>query len=402
MRLSDLGKLAFNALKEKRARTILTVLGIMVGPAIVIAMTGMIQGFSIYFQNLILQTFAPNDIFLSPKTPGSLNSYILYQIERIPGVEVVVPYYLIPASINTPKGPMPTTIFSMNVNYVDLVLPSAKPYSGRMPIEGSYTQVAVGYYIANPRYPGQPTFKPGDVMTVEISLPNGQTETMSFSVMGALKEISSFGGANFDQAIYTSDALGRAIYGDQYSGAIVVAKLSDVDQVANAIQSRYGNYVTVQTVQQFLTFIKQSLGSFEALLVIAGASSFIVAFIGVTTTMLTTVVERTREIGLLSSLGFSKRDVLMLFLLEALIMGIIGTFVGTLLGLGGSYVMAEVASRLFSTGPNGTPVSIQPYISPGQVLEVDLTMILVSAIGGLIPAYRAMKIEPAKALRYEV
>jgi len=402
MRLSDLGKLAFNALKDKRTRTILTVLGIMVGPAIVIAMTGMIQGFSIYYQNLILQTFAPNDIFLSPKTPGSLNSYILYQIERIPGVEVVVPYYLIPASITTPKGPMPTTIFSMNVNYVDLVLPSAKPYSGRMPIEGSYTQVAVGYYIANPRYPGQPTFEPGDVMTVEISLPNGQTETMSFSVVGALKEISSFGGANFDQAIYTSDALGRAIYGDQYSGAIVVAKLSDVDQVANAIQSRYGNYVTVQTVQQFLTFIKQSLGSFEALLVIAGASSFIVAFIGVTTTMLTTVVERTREIGLLSSLGFSKRDVLMLFLLEALIMGIIGTSVGTLLGLGGSYVMAEVASRLFSTGPHGTPVSIQPYISPGQVLEVDLTMILVSAIGGLIPAYRAMKIEPAKALRYEV
>ncbi|MCG2907537.1 MAG: ABC transporter permease, partial [Sulfolobales archaeon] len=87
-----------------------------------------------------------------------------------------------------------------------------------------------------------------------------------------------------------------------------------------------------------------------------------------------------------------------------------GTSVGTLLGLGGSYVMADVASRLFSigpnrllsTGPHGTPVSIQPYISPGQVLEVDLTMILVSAIGGLIPAYRAMKIEPAKALRYEV
>jgi len=402
MKLSDLGKLAFNALKEKRTRTILTVLGIMVGPAIVIAMTGMIQGFSIYFQNLILQTFAPNDIFLSPETPGSLNSYILYQIEQIPGVEVVVPYYLIPASISTPKGSMPTTIFSMNVNYVNLVLPSAKPYSGRMPIEGSYTQVAVGYYLANPRYPGQPTFKPGDVMTVIISLPNGQTETMSFSVVGALKEISSFGGANFDQAIYASDALGKAIYGDQYSGAIVVAKLSDVDQVANAIQSRYGNYVTVQTVQQFLTFIKQSLGSFEALLVIAGASSFIVAFIGVTTTMLTTVVERTREIGLLSSLGFSKRDVLLLFLLEALIMGIIGTSIGTLLGLGGSYVMAEVASRLFSTGPSGTPVSIQPYISPGQVLEVDLTMILVSAIGGLIPAYRAMKIEPAKALRYEV
>jgi putative ABC transport system permease protein len=402
MKLSDLATLAFNALKEKRTRTILTVLGIMVGPAIVIAMTGMIQGFSIYFQNLILQTFAPNDIFLSPKTPGSLNSYILYQIARIPGVEAVVPYYLIPASINTPKGPMPTTIFSMNVNYVNLVLPSAKPYSGRMPIEGSYTQVAVGYYLANPRYPGQPTFKPGDVMTVIISLPNGQTETMSFSVVGALKEISSFGEANFDQAIFASDALGRAIYGDQYSGAIVVAKLSDVDQVANAIQSRYGNYVTVQTVQQFLTFIKQSLGSFEALLVIAGASSFIVAFIGVTTTMLTTVVERTREIGLLSSLGFSKRDVLLLFLLEALIMGIIGTSIGTILGLGGSYVMAEVASRLFSTGPNGTPVSIQPYISPGQVLEVDLTMILVSAIGGLIPAYRAMKIEPAKALRYEV
>jgi len=51
MKLSDLATLAFNALKEKRTRTILTVLGIMVGPAIVIAMMGMIQGFSIYFQN---------------------------------------------------------------------------------------------------------------------------------------------------------------------------------------------------------------------------------------------------------------------------------------------------------------------------------------------------------------
>ncbi|MGC9106519.1 MAG: ABC transporter permease, partial [Thermoprotei archaeon] len=316
------------------------------------------------------------------------------------------PYYLIPATIQTPKGPMPTTILSMNVNNIGLVLPSAKPYIGRLPPEGSYTQVAVGYYLANPGYPGQPTFKPGDVMTVYVSLPNGEKKVMSFVVVGALKEISSFGEADLDKAIFTSDVLGRSIYGDQYSGAIVVAKLQDVDRVANQIESEFGNYVVVQTIQQFLTFLKQSLASFEVLLVIAGSSSFVVAFVGVTTTMLTTVIERTREIGLLSSLGFTKRDVLMLFLLETIIMGVIGTALGTALGLGGSYVISYLAGQLFSgalgNGSASGSIHIVPYITIDQVVSIDLAMILTTAVGGLIPAYRATKIEPAKALRYEV
>jgi putative ABC transport system permease protein len=142
------------------------------------------------------------------------------------------------------------------------------------------------------------------------------------------------------------------------------------------------------------------------LLVIAGSSSFVVAFVGVTTTMLTTVIERTREIGLLSSLGFTKMDVLLLFLLETIIMGIIGTALGTALGLGGSYVISYLASQLFSGTPsNGSAfgsIHIVPYITIDQVISIDLAMILTTAVGGLIPAYRATKIEPAKALRYEV
>ena len=400
MRSTDLLFLALNSLKEKKTRSILTILGIVIGPLIVIAMAGTIAGFSAYFTNLILQTYSPNDIFLSPKS-GTLSSYLIYQIQQVPGVQVVVPYYLIPATIQTPKGPMPTSIFSMNPNYVSVVLPSAKPYIGTLPPPNSYTETAVGYYIANPQYPGQPTFKPGQLLTVNVVMPNGQTKIYTFYVVGALNEISSFGGADFDKAIYVSDAFGRSIYGDQYSGAIVVTKSpSVVNSTATIIKEKFGNYVQVETIQQFLTFLDQSLASFQLLLVIAGSSSFVVAFIAVVTTMLTSVVERTREIGLLVSLGFTKRQIMGIFVVEAAAMGVIGSLIGSALGVAGSYAISSLASAIFM-GPFGH-IEITPQVTLSQIAEVDLTMIILTTIAGLIPAYRATKIEPAKALRYEV
>jgi putative ABC transport system permease protein len=198
------------------------------------------------------------------------------------------------------------------------------------------------------------------------------------------------------------------------------------DVIAN-IRIIYGtnlNILSVQQIAQIATIITNALG---ILLGAIAGISLLVAGLGIMNIMVVSVIERTREIGVMKALGFRSREVLAIFLSEALFLGIIGGVLGLMLGGGVSYALPQVLSGAqtqtletigqssgFSmsaqTGAEGgafynmsqmTNFSYQPMISLENVLQILLFAILVSLFAGIYPARRASQMDPIEALRHD-
>jgi putative ABC transport system permease protein len=114
--------------------------------------------------------------------------------------------------------------------------------------------------------------------------------------------------------------------------------------------------------------------------------------LGMLNTMLMSVLERTREIGVLRALGWRKRQVLGMILQESLVLGVVGGICGILLGLGLGGLM-----RL----AQGTLGSIEPAYTPQIFVQAVIVALVAGAVGGLYPAWRATRLRPVEALRYE-
>ncbi len=120
--------------------------------------------------------------------------------------------------------------------------------------------------------------------------------------------------------------------------------------------------------------------------------ALIVGGLGVLNTMLMSILERTREIGVLRALGWSRRDILGLILREALLLGILGGFASVLIGIALAYLLTLI--------PMVGGV-IKPEWTLGVFLRALTIALLLGIFGGLIPAYRATRMQPVEALRYE-
>ena len=120
----------------------------------------------------------------------------------------------------------------------------------------------------------------------------------------------------------------------------------------------------------------------------------IVAGVGIMNTMFTTVREKVREIGIMKAIGARNRQILVLFLWEAVIIGLLGG----ILGLGMSIVLSQGISHIGTTF-SGRPLLV--VITPQLVIGASLFSALIGILSGIVPAYKASKLEPAVALRYE-
>jgi putative ABC transport system permease protein len=118
----------------------------------------------------------------------------------------------------------------------------------------------------------------------------------------------------------------------------------------------------------------------------------LIGSLGMLNTMLMSVLERTREIGVLRALGWRRRQVLEIILQESLILGLLGGALGTLLGLGLTSLLR------FAEGLVG---AFDPIYTPQIFVQAAAVALLAGAVGGLYPALRATYLRPVEALRYE-
>jgi len=131
----------------------------------------------------------------------------------------------------------------------------------------------------------------------------------------------------------------------------------------------------------------------QVVLVGIAAISLIVGAIGIMNSMYTSVLERTREIGVMKAIGAKNKDILTIFLIESGLIGLVGGILGTVLG-----ASLAVAVGPFSKNAGFTlHITIEPFV----ILLGLLFAFVVGIIAGVLPAWQASKLKPIDALRYE-
>jgi len=130
--------------------------------------------------------------------------------------------------------------------------------------------------------------------------------------------------------------------------------------------------------------------------------SLLVGGIGIANTMFMSVVERTRQIGVLKSLGTTNNEVMKIFLTEAGLIGLIGGIIGAIFGIIMSGLISLLGGGNFlSFGPRNSTQGFQTVVTPQVIILVIGFSLFIGAVSGLFPARRAAKLEPVEALRYE-
>jgi putative ABC transport system permease protein len=414
LRLLDYFSYAWSALKDRRLRTILTILGIVVGPALVTALNATTAGLT---QSILsnLEVFGADLVLVQRVGDFNFDDSVVKQISTVEGVKDAYPYYLIASGEIKTRGksfPMdPTrsyTLLAINIEDLEKLFPNIRVKSGQI-IKGT-SYAVVGHSGWNPRDPDIPPLEEGSLFTAVVNS-GSSASTRSFQVSATLDRYGQALFLNPDNQIFISLEAGRLLTGRKsYSGVFLrLAEPGYSDRVVTTIENMYGGDVRVFSITAIAATVQQIIGTLNVFLVSVASMSLLVAFLGIMTTMFTSVTERVREIGLVKALGFKTRDVLISFLMEAVIIGLIGGFAGAAVGTAAAYIIVglfsgpppEARPGSFVVGDGGGFSSITPVITPELLLSSISLAVAVGSLAGLIPAYRASKLEPIVALRRE-
>lgn len=187
-----------------------------------------------------------------------------------------------------------------------------------------------------------------------------------------------------------------------YDNIKVVAKsIDDVAKVQETIKEMgYRSYSPIEYIEQSRKQMEQQ----KLTLLLIGSVSLFVAAIGIANTMIMSIYERTREIGVMKVLGAEVNDILKLFLLEAGIIGMLGGIAGSLCSIAGSNIINEVSKNSGNMEANmimemGITPADASYIPPWLLLSAVGFSILVGLISGLIPAIKATKLSALEAIK---
>lgn len=150
----------------------------------------------------------------------------------------------------------------------------------------------------------------------------------------------------------------------------------------------------VQTSEDLIRSFTNQIAIVRAVFIGIGSISLLVGGIGIMNTMYTSVTERTREIGVMKAIGATNEQVMVLFLIESGILGLVGGAIGVTTGIALSATAAYAASQAVN-------IPIQPYLGLELVLGSLFFAFLIGTVSGVLPSMRAAKLQPADALRYE-
>ncbi|WP_440059385.1 ABC transporter permease [Thermogladius sp. 4427co] len=402
LRLTDIIRLSMKTLSEKKVRAILTIIGIAIGPLAITMIYGVTSSYSDYIVSQI-QGLGQNLIVVTPSQGYQLSDRDLNRIREIPHVVSAAPFY---STQGYYGGKTSNTVFvyAVDPDFLTKAISSLQILKGVAPSPNDASKCILGYDIAFDES-GREVYDIGDVVSVSVfvSTSSGVSERRLNVMVSAI--FAKYGGALFlnpDKSVFVPFSAAKLLLGvSNWTGILVLADSPEnVDSIVGSINDMYGNNVNVVSFIGIARIASSITSAVNFMTFAASLSAFAVAVAGVASTMITSVMERTREIGVMKALGFTDLQIVILTLSEGIIMSLIGGFVGIILGVIGAHILAS-KGLVISSGFFNIVIRTSPKITIGLIAEVVLLTVLTGITGSILPAYRAAKIPPAEALRYE-
>ncbi|MFA6250571.1 MAG: ABC transporter permease [Candidatus Shapirobacteria bacterium] len=402
--LDELFKSSVRSILKNKGRTILTSLGIIIGVTSVILLTSIGNGLKTYVGEQF-ESLGSNSIFITPGrvfdegggfSRGGAGSMLTatFTQKDVAKIERQFKNFLV----------MPA-----NVSFNDI----KSPYTTKKSVEtaGSTFQYGPNNNLSPSAENGRWFTKEEDDKKNQVIIlgnklasdlfPNGSAlgkkiiiKGKSLKIIGVIdKRGASFGGPSIDDHAFIPLSVAFEISGNQDISTIVV-KIPNKDEIDTAkkgltnimLQKYDEDAFSVFDSAQLLNSINAIISTLTIGLTGIAAISLVVGGIGIMNIMLVTVTERTREIGLRKAIGAYPRAILIQFLIEAMILSLLGGLVGVILGSAGTLLI-----------DNFFPAKV----TPNAILLAFGVSSLVGIIFGVAPANKASKLSPIEALRYE-
>ena len=425
MRMSDMIRMALRNLWKRKLRTSLTVLGVIIGTASIVVMVsvgiGMNMGFEEQLSQIgsltVIDVYKPWSNEQQGREAAKLDLATLEEMRQIDGVEVVTPvinqYFLLVSgryvAAFSVTGILPEAMEPLGYQVVQ----------GRCLQEGDTQNVVLGATVAenfyNPKLSAQVRWNSENLKTVDpmndkfqISVDynygtnnaNKQLKNQRVNVVGVLDPNSGDSWSSvmpIDEVEKLVEMQQKANGQKVKKGAkeydtakVKVAEMDDVDQVMQQIQDMG---FECSSLKQSLDAMQETSKMLRMVLGAIGAISMIVAAISITNTMVMSIYERTREIGVMKVIGATLPDIRNLFLMEAAFIGLMGGVLGVVLSFAVSRIVNFIGMQ---TGQN--TLSYIPFWL--AALGIGFAT-LVGILAGYFPARRAMKLSALAAIRSE-
>lgn len=395
--------ISIGSIRSSKMRSALTTLGIIIGVAAVIANVSLGASFNQFFNDEI-GAVGSNFIVVYSQGVNVFFDKELDLIKNTPGVVGVSPINQQMARVTYLSTSRQIDIQGVTEDYDEVA--NLKMDTGAFLTDKDEYVAVLGYEVAYEKFDKKISVK--NPIDITFRRKDGGVVTQKFIVKGIIQDPGTVfvqTGVEPEVRIFIPISTMNQILGtDDYGGFFVKSSSLDmVRETADEIDKRLARNLGVPSrelenddTKPYVMFdqldaleqTNQVSTGLSSLLTSVALISLIVGSIGIMNIMLVTVTERTREIGLMKSLGYTRRDILTLFLIESTILSLIGGICGTFLG-----ICAALIANYFLDLPNVFPVN--------QIITGFVVSFLVGLVAGIYPANKAARMDPVEAFRHE-
>jgi putative ABC transport system permease protein len=397
-------KYAFQNFRKRKLRSGLTILSILIGITAIYALLSFGIGIQNYVDQLADEA-GRDKLFIQGKgigAPGTDVNFFLSKddvdfVRKIKGVNEIVGMYFKAGEVKSDRQKKFNFVAGMDtgsMNFIEETF-TVEIIKGRRLKQGDDGKAVLGFNYQIPDKIFSKAVKLGD--RIEI---NGNP----FEVIGFYSEV---GNPQDDTNVYITNEAFEAVYPeskDKFGFVMMSAQKNTApSDLAASIEDKLRKHKNqdkgkenffVQSFEDALATFTTIIDVINGMLLLIASISLIVAFVNIMNTMYTSIIERTKEIGIMKAIGAKNSDIMIIFVVESGIIGLAGGVLGVILG----YLISSAGGSIAAA--SGFAL-LKPAFPLSLTIGSILFSMIVGAAAGFLPARRASKLKPVDALRYE-
>ena len=383
-------KVSLKNIVSNKLRSSLTMLGLIIGIISVILLVGIGTGATSNVTSSV-QSLGTGTLTLTIDSDSdtSLEYEDLDEFLKIPNVSMYAPYKTVSGTVSygttTSRGAQILATTPNYLNVMNLTISDGRLLSN-IDLKNTSKVCLLGTDIADTLFTNIDT---EDIVGKQIKIDGDK-----YTVVGVLTSAGSSMGNNVDSTLIIPFTTAKYLNGDTTINSLYI-KVENEDLIDNTISTLENylektkgidtDYFNVSSQSSMLDTMSDISNTLSLLLGGIASISLIVGGIGVMNVMLVSVTERTKEIGIRKALGAKRKDILIQFLIESLVLCMLGGTIGVLLGMG-------IGNLLQIFGLN--------FVASGKIMIISfLSSAIIGLVFGIFPAYKASKLNPIDALR---